>query len=98
FRSSSGTGRGSALTGTEDSRLSPDVARLIRQVEARVADAPTVEEIRELAGRGIAGSRQSALSLTEIQELARVAVGRAQQVEIEAAGLAALVRAADDQP
>ena len=86
------------MTGTEDSRLSPDVARLIRQVEARVADAPTVEEIRELAGRVLAGSRQSALSLAEIQELARVAVGRAQQVEAEAARLAALMRAADDQP
>ncbi len=85
------------MTGTGDS-LSPDVARLIRQVEARVAEAPTAEQIRELAGRVIAGSRQSALTLTEIQQLVSVAVGRAQQVEEEAARLAALVRAADEGP
>jgi len=85
------------LTGTGDG-LSPDVARLIRQVEARVAEAPTAEQIRELADRVIAGSRQSALSLAEIQELVSVAVGRAQQVEDEAARLAALVRAAHERP
>jgi hypothetical protein len=85
------------LAGTDDG-LSPDVARLIRQVEARVADAPTVDEIRELAERVIAGSRQSALSLTEIQQLVSVAVGRAQQVEDEAGRLAALVRAAHERP
>lgn len=85
------------MTGADDG-LSPDVARLIRQVEARIADAPTVGEIRELADRVIAGSRQSALTLTEIQQLVAVAVGRAQQVEDQAARLAALVRAADERP
>lgn len=84
------------MTGTDDD-LSPDVARLIRQVNARVADAPSVAQIRLLADRVIAGSRQSALNLTEIQELAAVAVRRAQQVENEAARLAALVSEVPDE-
>ena len=86
------------MTGTDDDGLSPDVARLIRQVNARVADAPTVAEIRELADRVAAGSRGGALTLAEIQELVAVAVGRAQQVQDEAARLAALVRDADERP
>jgi hypothetical protein len=84
------------LAGTDD-ELSPNVARLIRQVEARVAGAPTVTQIRELADRVIAESRRSTLTLAEIQELVAVAVGRAQQVEDEAARLAALVSGVPDE-
>lgn len=72
--------------------LSSNVAELIEKVEARVAAAPTAQEVRDLADRVIAESRANALTMTEIHQLTRLAIGRAQEVEACAARLADLVQ------
>lgn len=79
--------------------LSPHLAELIEKVEARVAAAPTVQAIRELADKVIADSRANALTIVEIQQLTSLAIGRAQKVQDYAARLADLVQGVtDEQP
>jgi hypothetical protein len=84
------------VTDRDTAGLSPHVAELIEKVEARVAAAPTVQEIRELAEKVIADSRANALTITEIRELTNLAVCRAQQVQECAFRLAEMVQGVAD--
>ena len=77
-----------------DPAVSPNVAKLIERVEARVAAAPTVQQIRDLAGKVMADSRENTLTIAEIRQLTDLAISRARLVEECAARLAELVSGA----
>jgi len=58
----------------------PDISAKAEQVLADAATLPSVDEIRDLAGRAIAHGRTPDMSLDEIRALAGDAVARAEQV------------------
>jgi hypothetical protein len=70
--------------------LSPHVAELLAKVRARMASAPTSEQIRDLSATLLAEPGRDPLTLAEIRQLTDVAVGRAREVELCAARLAKL--------
>ena len=69
---------------------SPHIAELLERVRRRVASAPTPGDVRDLAGQALSAARGSPLTITEIRELADVAISQARQVERLTAQLAAL--------
>jgi hypothetical protein len=71
------------------------VADLLEKVKVRVAKAPTIQAIRELADKALADARGHALTVAEIRQLSDVAVARARQVEECAARLAELLAEGD---
>lgn len=77
--------------------LSPNVAELIEKVEAKVALAPTMEQIRDLAGRALTEARASSLTIAEIGQLADEATRKAREVEECAARLAELLAGVTDE-
>jgi uncharacterized protein YpuA (DUF1002 family) len=76
--------------------LSPKVAELLAQVKAKVAVAPTLTEIRDLADRALAEARANALTVSEIGQLADLATRKAREVEACAARLAELLSGVTD--
>jgi len=83
---------------TGPGHLSPHVAKLLEKVNAKVAAAATLEQIRDLAARARADAQANKLSLAEISELVAVAEAKAQQVERLATRLAELAGEATDEP
>jgi hypothetical protein len=71
--------------------LEPPVAEIVEKVSARMAEAPTAAQIRELAEKALSEARHNALTVAEIRQLAEVATARARQVEECAARLAELL-------
>lgn len=76
---------------TDDGGLSPHVAELLRKVDAKVGQAATIDEIRELAEKAVRDARDNALTVAEIAELATVAIDRAKKVDMLVSRLAELV-------
>ena len=72
--------------------LSPHVAELLERVEARVAEAATIEQIRELGEQAMREARNNSLTITEIGELVKVAIDKARQVDALVTRLAELTR------
>lgn len=72
-------------------RLSPQVAELVAEVNARVASAATLSDIRELADRAMAEARGSDLTMKQIGELFTVATDRALEMERLSSRLAELL-------
>jgi hypothetical protein len=60
-------------------------------VDAKVAAAATVQEIRDLADRALRDARNTALTVAEIHELAQVAIERARKVDSLVTRLATLL-------
>jgi hypothetical protein len=79
------------LNGSETAGLSPSVADLIERVEAKMATAPTVAQIRSMTDEALADPSRPEFTLAEIRELTDVAIGRARKVEDYAARLAGLL-------
>jgi predicted transcriptional regulator len=76
---------------TDEDGLSPHVAELLERVDAKVAQAASIAEIRELADKAMHDANGSTLTIAEIGELARVAIDRAQKVDTLVSRLAELV-------
>lgn len=74
-----------------EERLSPPVAEIVEKVNARVASAATVAEIRELADQAMAEAHGSTLTMQQIGELFTVATDRAREVERLSSRLAELL-------
>jgi outer membrane protein TolC len=60
----------------------PGISAKAEQVQAEAAALPSLEEIRELAGRAVAHGGTPEMSLDEIRALADQAVDRAEQVTV----------------
>jgi hypothetical protein len=60
----------------------PDTTAKAEQVLAQAATLPSLDEIRDLAGRAVAHGSTPELSLDEIRALAGHAVDRAEQVTV----------------
>ena len=67
------------------------------QVQAEAATLPTLDEIRDLAGRAVASGGTPGMSLDEIRDLADQAVDRAEQVTVLLNRLSLLI-GAEDRP
>jgi hypothetical protein len=76
--------------------LSPPVAEIVEKVNARVASAATVSEIRALADQARTEARGSTLTMQQIGELFTVATDRAREVERLSARLADLLGESGD--
>jgi hypothetical protein len=63
------------LTGTDD-----DISAKAEQVLADAATLPSLDEVRDLAGRAVAHGGTPGMSLDEIRDLASEAIGQAEQV------------------
>lgn len=84
-----------AGTDHEEVPLSPRVAELIERVKAKMAQAPTIDQIRELSEPALDDPARDALTLAEIRQLTDVAIGKARSVEGYAARLASLLTDGD---
>lgn len=62
------------MTGTEDIKAKAE------QVQAQAAALPSLDEVRDLAGRAVSHGGTPGMPIEEIRELAAVAVSRAEQV------------------
>jgi hypothetical protein len=80
----------------ESPQVSPHVADLLEKVGAKVAKAATIDQIRELAERAALAAGDNTLTITEIGELAELAINRAKKVDQLVTRLAQLVNEAGD--
>jgi hypothetical protein len=77
--------------------LSPHVAALVEAVRARVADAPSADQIQDLADKAAASAKDNMLTISEISELAELAIERARKVDLLVTRLSELVGGGSDE-
>ncbi len=68
------------MTDTPDSGLPAEVAADVLRIQARAAELPTPDEVKELADQVVQHAGASGMSLPEIRELAAIAVQQADEV------------------
>ena len=76
----------------------PRIEARAEQVQAEAATLPTLDEIRDLAGRAVARGGTPEMSLDEIRNLASKAVDDAEQVTVLLRRLSDLLGAESDRP